>query len=125
VRLAPSDAGKWHVDPSVKFQGPVSNSFQQDFILDGEIDQVHAEIVRLISKDDGFHLAGDLEKGHATYVIRTSLIGYPDYVSLLLTSPTTDTTKLSVLSRSRFGRSDFGVNKKRITGWIRALRSAL
>ena len=126
VRLAPSDPNVWHIDPALKFTGRATNSFQQTFTLDAPISAVLAAWT--IPRQSNEHtelLAGDLAENYVTYVVRTRVLGFPDYVSVGLTSIDDQTTRLSVLSRSRFGISDLGQNRKRILSWIITLRSAL
>jgi len=58
----------------------------------------------------------------ATYVQRSAVFGFPDYISIHAT-PDGDGSTLSVYSRSRFGHSDLGVNKSRIERWLTELQS--
>ena len=68
-------------------------------------------------------MAGSAETGHVTYVLRTKLMAYPDYVSARI-KDAGDGVELSIYSRSRFGRSDLGVNKKRIKSWLKKIEAA-
>jgi hypothetical protein len=126
VRFAPNDITKWHFDPSVEYTSKRPNYFQQDYTLETSIDDL---IAKWQTPERGSEklsiLAGDLQDGFVTYMVRTPLIGYPDYVSIKIAALDSTTTSLKVLSRSRFGRSDLGLNKKRISAWIVALRDAL
>ena len=51
-----------------------------------------------------------------TYVTRSRLIGFPDY-----TTVEAKDGMVTVFARLRFGRSDLGVNRRRVEGWIKAL----
>jgi uncharacterized protein (DUF1499 family) len=62
-------------------------------------------------------LAGSVEDGMITYVTRTQVIGFPDY-----TTVQQDGDVLRIHARLRFGRSDFGVNRDRVDGWLAALQ---
>jgi hypothetical protein len=62
-------------------------------------------------------LAGSLEELHITYVQRTSVMGYPDYISVKAVE-VDGGAALVIYSRSRFGKSDFGVNRERIDRWL-------
>jgi uncharacterized protein (DUF1499 family) len=67
-------------------------------------------------------LAGTADgSGYVTYVQRTPLVAYPDYVSVRAVSVGDGQSALVILSRSRFGKSDLGVNRARITQWLEAL----
>ena len=57
-----------------------------------------------------------------TYVQRTPIMGYPDYITIMIIPEGTSQSKLVIFSRSRFGHSDFGVNKRRIDEWVAAIQ---
>ena len=62
-------------------------------------------------------IAGSLETLHITYVKRTPLMGYPDYISVKAVE-VDGSAALVIYSRSRFGKSDFGANRERIDRWL-------
>jgi len=64
-------------------------------------------------------IAGSAAEGFVTYVVRSTLMGYPDAISVRLTAEG-DATRLEIFSRSRFGYSDMGVNAARADRWIAA-----
>ncbi|TMV06514.1 DUF1499 domain-containing protein [Ruegeria sediminis] len=116
VRLAPSDPARWHVAPA----GDADKDFQSGVLRvvetgpDGlerfDAIAIHAPRTRV--------LAGSVEDGMVTYVTRTKVMGFPDY-----TTAVQDGGTLRILARSRFGRSDLGVNKQRIDGWLGRLQA--
>ena len=59
------------------------------------------------------------------YVQRSALLRYPDLVTVQFIALGTGQSTLAVYSRSIYGRSDFGVNEKRVTGWLVKLDAAL
>jgi len=61
-------------------------------------------------------VAGSLAEGQVTYVTRTKLMGYPDFTTIGVYGA--DPRYVEVYGRSRFGRSDLGVNAKRVNGWL-------
>ena len=63
-------------------------------------------------------LAGAVAEGMITYVSRTRWMGFPDY-----TTVQRDGDVLKIYGRLRFGRSDLGVNKARVEGWLAALEA--
>ena len=65
-------------------------------------------------------LAGSPEIGWTTYVQRTKLMGYPDYISVRAIA-VEGGAALIVYSRSRYGKGDWGVNEARVTGWLEQL----
>lgn len=69
-------------------------------------------------------LAAWPERRQAQWVERSALANFPDIiVAECVAAP--EGTSLFLYSRSLLGYSDFGVNEKRVTRWLEALRAAL
>lgn len=115
VRMAPSDPARWHVDPATT-PDPATPNFAR---ADRLVALGPAEVARLIAaqatREGAERLAGD--DGHATWVARSRLMRYPDYISLRLI-PEGGGTRIQALSRSRFGSGDLGVNAARLERWL-------
>jgi len=115
VRLAPSDPARWHVAPQVNenkdFQAGVKRL--TDTGPDGlaRLNKIALNTARTKV------LAGSVETGMVTYVTRSQVFGFPDY-----TTVQQDGDMLKIHARLRFGRSDTGVNRARISAWIDALQ---
>ena len=60
------------------------------------------------------------EGGYVTFVQRTKLMAYPDYVSARAVA-VDGGAALYIYSRSRFGRKDFDVNKARVLAWLKKI----
>ena len=65
-------------------------------------------------------VAGDLDSLMITYVQRSRVVGFPDYLTVKAVVREGG-TGLIVWSRSRYGRGDFGVNRARVEAWLAAL----
>jgi hypothetical protein len=115
VRLAPSDPARWHVDPATTADPTTPNFARVDRVVALPPAEVAARIAAMASAEGAVRLAGD--DTHATWIARTRLMGYPDYVSLRLT-PEAGGTRIQALSRSRFGQGDMGVNAARLARWL-------
>ncbi|MEN8722450.1 MAG: DUF1499 domain-containing protein [Alphaproteobacteria bacterium] len=59
------------------------------------------------------------------YVQRSALFRYPDFVSVQFVSLGDESTTMAIYSRSKYGYSDLGVNKKRIDTWLDLLEAEL
>ena len=123
VRVAPSDLAQWHVDP-LTVADPATPNWAR--IAAGEIlapaGTLAARIeAALAGEAQVALLAGSLADGWATYIQRSRLMGYPDYLSIRILPAGDGQETLAVLSRSRFGQSDLGVNAARLA----RLRAAL
>lgn len=114
VRVAPSDPSRWHVpirgEGDADFEGGVRR------VVGGDSD-VMARLEGLILATARTRvLAGSVDEGRVTYVTRSALWGFPDYTTVELRKG-----EIAILGRLRFGRSDLGVNKARVEGWLQAL----
>ena len=65
-------------------------------------------------------LAGDLDRLMITYVQRSRVFGFPDYLTVKAVEMEGG-AGLIIWSRARYGRGDFGVNRARVDAWLTAL----
>lgn len=125
VRLAPTSPEAWHVDPSnaadpgrlgvleeVKFAAPPE-------AVMSAIEAVAANTPRTK------RIAGDPGDGFVTYVSRSLIWGFPDYVTIKADAIDGDATQLVILSRLRFGGYDQGVNAERVKDWLAQVEALL
>ena len=61
----------------------------------------------------------------AHYVARTAVFNFPDQIMVQVRQEDPDSSALIVYSRSVYGRSDLGVNRKRIEAWLADLRTKI
>ncbi|MGX9353857.1 DUF1499 domain-containing protein [Roseobacteraceae bacterium S113] len=115
VRLAPSDAARWHVALGFEGDGNQVNGAQRVLPGDAALFEALDGIIRATPRTQV--LAGDAAQGHITYVTRSALWGFPDY-----TTVQSDGDHIRIWGRLRFGRADLAVNATRIDGWLQALR---
>lgn len=120
VRLAPSDPPQWHQRSGVTALG--EKKFKSGYIWREAVEGDGSE--RLAAFDALAQatpfttvLAGSVEQGQVTYVTRSKWIGFPDYTTIGIADGT-----LEIHARLRFGRSDLGVNAKRVKNWLAALK---
>lgn len=116
VRLAPSNPADWHV--------PLDFSENKDFkrgvqrVANAGADSLVRLDAILSSTPRVSVLSGSAAGGHVTYVVRSLVWGFPDYVTAQQ-----DGNALKIYARSRFGRSDLGVNRGRVEQWLRLLEA--
>ncbi|MEM1345091.1 MAG: DUF1499 domain-containing protein [Pseudomonadota bacterium] len=134
VRTAGHDVARWHVDPATTARTGKPNDFlaapegasaaQPDRILatwalaPGDLLTRFDAVVRAAPRTEV--VAGTPEALFVTYVQRSALIGFPDYISVRAI-PVQGGASLVIWSRSRYGYSDLGVNRARVEGWLEAL----
>ena len=61
----------------------------------------------------------------ATYVQRSRMMRFPDYISIVAISLPDGGSTLAMYSQSVYGVSDFGVNKDRVDRWLQQLSESL
>lgn len=147
VRSLDHDVERWHVDPVTAPTPPTPNSFRagggSGAPFDREVPAYPVDVVALSSAWDRVIdqqprvsvVADDRSDAHGpmagivTYVQRSALFGFPDYVSVrfvsLERSAESPFSTLVIFSRSRLGQSDLGVNERRVTSWLDQLESEL
>lgn len=52
------------------------------------------------------------------YIQRTTLMRYPDIITVQFVKISDNKSALAIYSRSIYGRKDFGANEKRIQQWL-------
>ena len=115
VRLAPTDPAKWHQVPAARAPGdyPTEGSFTAVRRITDPTVLDRLKTVALATPRTQILAESD---GLVTFVTRSLLWGFPDY-----TTAQFDGQRLTIYGRLRFGRGDFGVNRKRITAWLAQL----
>jgi uncharacterized protein (DUF1499 family) len=61
----------------------------------------------------------------AHYVARSAVFNFPDLIAVQVTPDTPDTSSLILYSRSVYGQSDLGVNRKRVETWLAAIQTKI
>jgi len=128
IRLAPDDPARWHVavsDASVPSPGPctdhitkVAKGARATCLLTDPPDAVLAKLdSTALATPRTTRLAGTPQDGRITWISRSRLMAFPDYITAEAT-PTPQGTRLDILSRQRYGNGDGGVNAARLRAWL-------
>ena len=126
-RVVSDDPARWHVDPSTVEPSPRPNDYRvtgydavRFSVPAGEVAEALDALILAMPRTR--HIAGtDLWR---SYVQRSAVFGFPDYLSFRVLERG-DGAVLGLYSRSRFGYSDWGVNKARVEGLLGALTRRL
>ncbi|THH38436.1 DUF1499 domain-containing protein [Aliishimia ponticola] len=114
IRLAPSDPARWHQPVTAQADKDMASGAIR--VLPGDA----ATLARLkeiaLQTPRTEVLAGSVEEGRITFVTRSKVMGFPDYTTADLQDE-----QLRLFARLRFGKSDLGVNAKRLEGWLAQL----
>lgn len=134
IRLAPDDPADWHIDPSaIALRGtpneilaapPGVASARPHIALASVAAPPEVVLGRLAevlaARPRTRLLAGTPAQGMMTWVERSALVGFPDYVTAKVL-PVPEGTALVLWSRSRWGYGDFGVNRARVEALLDSL----
>lgn len=111
IRLAPSNVARWHQMPEVVSAGDTpGEAFRVIEADEADFRRLHDIILQTARTR---LLAGSVDAGMITYVTRSRVFGFPDYTTLRHRDG-----RIEIWGRLRFGRSDLGVNARRIDGWL-------
>lgn len=119
IRLAPHDPARWH---QAAPQAPLGETVGEgSYVWRADLGDQGSEtfarldqIIRATPRTRRF--AGSVAEGQATYITRSKVMGFPDYTTVTLANG-----DLEVFARLRFGKSDLGVNTRRVKGWLAQL----
>ncbi|AXX99766.1 DUF1499 domain-containing protein [Profundibacter amoris] len=127
IRLAPDDVALVHVappsgaTPDSPVIGQGSALFVADFNADPEqMWQMLQQVIQSTPRTK--YLAGSVKEGMITFVTRSLVFGFPDYTTITVTQ-NEQGSRVTLFGRLRYGRSDFGVNAKRLRGWVKTLEA--
>ncbi|MEH6647404.1 DUF1499 domain-containing protein [Sulfitobacter sp.] len=116
IRLAPSDVSRWHRPigdaESTDGEGWSARVVQA---TPGMLSDLHQGMLSLSRTD---LLAGGVGEGRLTYITRSKWIGFPDYTTI-----EQEDGQIKLYGRLRFGKSDLGVNGKRLDGLLKRIRA--
>lgn len=129
VRNANDDPKVWHKDPDGASRTGKLNQFvvtptggdkaMQSPVFDMSPADLMSKFQAMALAQPDTILLGD-SNGFATFVQRTNLVQFPDYISVKAVE-VEGGSALFINSRSRFCYFDSGVNKKRVLGWLKKL----
>ena len=136
VRTVGHDPTRWHVDPLTAERTGKPNDFlaapagmtaavpdRSLGVLGDTATGLMASLHEVaIAAPRTTVVAGRPEELFVTYVQRSAVMGFPDYVSVRAVAIEGGAT-LAIWSRARFGRSDFGVNAARVRRWLAVLEA--
>ena len=131
VRLAPSDPAVWHIplaETARATPGPcadqvraVPKGARAACLLPGTPGDLLARLATAaLATPRTTTLAGTPAEGRITWITRSRLMGYPDYLTAEAIA-TPEGTRLDLHSRQRFGNGDWGVNAARLRAWLARL----
>ncbi|MEM1163746.1 MAG: DUF1499 domain-containing protein [Pseudomonadota bacterium] len=131
-RTVSHDVAQWHVDPSTIERTGKPNDYlvapagattaTADAVARMRQTDPKSLLFQLdaIARPQSEVLAGSVDELWITYIQKTRLLGFPDYITVKAV-PEGEGAALIIWSRSRFGHSDLGVNKARVEAWLSKL----
>jgi hypothetical protein len=136
VRLMPTAAARWHVDPFAAAD-PAKTGGRlilraADLPFENGAQALGAAQDQMLLLARTKRIAGRVEDGRITFVTRSKFWGFPDYTTIGMraggagneTSEEGAQYQIAMLARQRFGLADMGVNMARLKRIAAALRGA-
>ena len=131
IRLSKVDQTIWHLDPDAINYNYENNSILLNYANNGQenfdidVNSLFNHLNKIIINDKCKKVFGGINFGLITYECRSKVFGFPDYVSISFKELEIDKSAISIFSRSRFGKRDFGKNKQRIQKWVTELKKSI
>lgn len=131
IRFAPADRADWHKfdrqvqtgDGGIHITAEQGGALAMRIADDPDVLEKLTEIALKTPRTRIF--AGSVDEGMITFETRSAFWGFPDYTTVKLLPESLvkgmDGQTLLIHARLRFGKKDFGVNKRRVNGWMKAL----
>lgn len=119
VRLAPDDPARWHVAlPPLEDEAAPGVSEVPGgavgFVPTATPGDALARLAEVAAATPRVRLlAGEVASGRITWVARSAVWGFPDYITA-----EAGTGGVRLWSRQRYGRGDLGVNAARLADWL-------
>ncbi len=89
-------------------------------VFDVSVDQLRERWREVVTAQPRVELLAE-DGQQFDYVQRSARFRFPDIVTVRLISVSPSQSTLAIYSRSVYGKSDFGVNRKRIEAWLLAI----
>lgn len=125
MRIMPVNAENYHIDPLTKgvkgneggFYIAPQNADEIAPVFDMSKSDLAKNLEQILSVD-GALIAGDIHEDFATYLYRSRVFAFPDYLSIKVIEIDENQSTIAIYSRLRIGRKDMGVNKARMEAII-------
>ena len=95
-------------------------------VLDVSVEQLRDHWREVLAVQPRVELLAEDEEGQQfDYVQRSVRFRFPDLITVRFISVSPSQSTLAIYSRSVYGKSDLGVNRERIEGWLDILPEGL
>lgn len=114
--------------PNTFFAGPAGMTPPPDFVTEEQpvpAAKLYETARVLFTGQPRTYVAAEFPDQHQVhFVVRSALMNYPDLVTVQINPEDANHSAVIIWSRSVYGRSDFGVNRKRTEAWLAALQQS-
>lgn len=95
-------------------------------VFDADADRLEAAVLAVAQRQPRVEqLGGDSVERAYEFVETTKGFGFPDHISVHVWPLPDGRSTLGIYSRSRYGWSDMGVNRRRVERWLAGIRREL
>ena len=89
-------------------------------VFDASVDELRQHWDEVVAAQPRVELLAE-DGQQFDYLQRSARFRFPDIITVRFVSVSPSQSTLAIYSRSVYGRSDFGVNRKRIEAWLSAI----
>lgn len=91
-------------------------------VFDVSLDRLHDYWTEVIAPEKRIvTVTADPDTGRFVYIQHSATLRFPDIITVELVWLGPDRSSIAIYSRSRYGSSDFGKNRKRVEKWLMLL----
>lgn len=95
-------------------------------VFDASLEELRDAWLRMIARQPRVELlSNDPNEEQYEYQVLTPVIHFPDTVTVRLLPGNEGRSTIAIYSRSHYGYSDLGVNRRRVQGWLEELSQEL
>ena len=100
-----------------------AKAHRQSPVFNSSTENLEKALLQIISSQPRTTM--ETSNGQTVVVQRSALFRFPDTATLQVVDMGDGKASVAVFSTAKYGYRDFGVNKKRVDGWMAALESRL
>jgi uncharacterized protein (DUF1499 family) len=93
--------------------------------FEASVNQLRSRWLEVVTGEPRVELLAQVNGLQFDHVQRSAHFRFPDIVTVRFIQSSPTRSMLAIYSRSVYGNSDFGVNRKRIEGWLGKIRAKL
>jgi len=100
-----------------------AKAHRQSPVFNASVEELEEALLQIIAGQPRTEI--EKNNGQTKVIQRSALFRFPDTAIIQVVDMSDGKASAAIFSTAKYGRRDFGVNKKRVDGWMAALEKAL